>query len=470
MQLVSRYFNISDVKLEKEEPTIKELYKRNIQIAWPAALEGALMSIISSIDTMMVGTLGYTAIAAVGLTMQPRMILLILAQALCVGTTAIVSRRKGEGDQKSANLCFGQSMLIVTIIGIIMSLLGFFFAEEFMLLAGANEETLDMAVSYFRIISSALVFNYWSLCICAAMRAIGSTRITLVTNLTANLVNVVLNYALIGGHLGFPALGVRGAAIATATGTIIGCIIAFIVALKKTGYLRLRLRNVFSFDKPTMKGLMTVGSSSMIETVCLRVGFLLTSRLIASLSTDAFATYQIVSQVTMLTFTLGDGIAAAGASLVGQSLGAGRKDLAMANVRISRRISSVISICLILLLLFFRRPFAALFTEEASIIDNAALAFVVVIFAIFSQNGRVVYSGCLRGAGDVRFVALCSLISVTILRPILTWILCYPFNAALPFARLAVTGPWVAFAIDAYIRDGLLVHRINQGKWMQIKL
>ena len=92
MQAIRRYFALKDVRLEQEEPTLGQLYKRNLSIAWPAALEGALMSIISSVDTMMVGTLGYTAIAAVGLTTQPRMILLILAQALCVGTTAIVSR------------------------------------------------------------------------------------------------------------------------------------------------------------------------------------------------------------------------------------------------------------------------------------------------------------------------------------------------------------------------------------------
>ena len=470
MQAIRRYFAIKDVRLEQEEPTLGQLYKRNLSIAWPAALEGALMSIISSVDTMMVGTLGYTAIAAVGLTTQPRMILLILAQALCVGTTAIVSRRKGEQNRESANMCFGQSMLVVTFLGILMALIGYFGAEPFMRFAGANEDTLDMAVSYFRIISLAMPFNCWSLCICAAMRAIGSTRVTLATNLAANLVNVVFNYLLIGGNFGFPRLGVCGAALATAIGTVVGCVIAFCVALKKSGYLRLRLKYVFCLDKPTLHGLATVGSSSIAESVCLRAGFLITAKLIASLSTDAFATYQIVSQVTMLTFTLGDGIAAASATLVGQSIGAQRRDVAMANVRISRKIAGVVSVIVMLVIFFFRRPFAELFTQEATIISDASLAFLVVMCAIIPQNGRVVYSGCLRGAGDVRFVALCSLLSVTILRPILTWLLCYPLNSAIPAAHFAVTGPWIAFGIDAVIRDRLLIARVKKGQWLNIRL
>lgn len=102
MNLVRRCFGIKDYP-ENSQPTLMELYKENLSIAWPATVEGALMAIIGSVDTMMVGTLGSEAIAAVGITGQPRMILLILAQALCVGTTALVARRKGADDRAGAN-------------------------------------------------------------------------------------------------------------------------------------------------------------------------------------------------------------------------------------------------------------------------------------------------------------------------------------------------------------------------------
>ena len=448
-------------------PDLKKYYKQSINIAWPSTVEGALLSIIGSIDTMMVGTLGPAAIAAVGLTSQPRMILLICAQALCVGTTALCARRKGADDPAAANSCLNQSLALVTVLGVIMSLVGYFGARPFMRIAGANEDTLEMSTAYFRIISSGLMFNCWSLCICAAMRGIGKTRITMVTNITANIVNVCLNYVLINGKLGFPRLGVRGAAIATVCGTAVSCFIAIGFVCQKNGYFRLRLPR---FDRITLQGLISVGSSSIVEAVCLRLGFLITSRLIAGIGTNAFAAYQIVSQVSSLSFTLGDGVAAAGTSLVGQSLGARRKDLAMINVRISRRISVFVSIGLMLVIFLLRRQLALLFTTEEEIILGVTLSFYVVIAGLLPQNGRVVYSGCLRGAGDTKYVAMVALISVTVLRPILTWLFCYPLNNLMPGLQIAVMGPWIAFDIDAVVRNWLLYRRIKRGKWLDIKL
>jgi len=136
---------------------LKALYRKTVGIAWPSTVEGALMSIISSVDTMMVGTLGAASIAAVGLTAQPRMILLICAQALCIGTTALCARRKGADDRAAANSCLHQSLALITLIGILMTLIGYFGAEWLMKIGGANEETLALSVTYFRIIALAFL-------------------------------------------------------------------------------------------------------------------------------------------------------------------------------------------------------------------------------------------------------------------------------------------------------------------------
>lgn len=468
MGICAKLFGIRGDRGQMIEPgTVKQMYRESLAIAWPATIEGALMSIISSVDTMMVGTLGAAAIAAVGLTSQPRMILLICAQALGVGTTALCARRKGADNQAGANSCLAQSLAVVTGLGVLMMLIGYFGAELFMQLAGANEDTLQMSVDYFRIISLGIPLNCWTLCICAALRAAGYARITMISNMIANLVNVVLNYLLIGGKLGFPALGVRGAAIATVCGTAVGCAVAVSNVTRRDGYYHLSLPH---FDRETLKGLVKVGSGSILDSVCLRLGFLISARLIAGIGTTAFAAYQIVNQVAGLSFTLGDGIASAGTALVGQSLGAKRRDLAMGHVRVSRKISVVAALMLMAFITLLRRPIAQLFTNDEQIIFNVALSFFVVAVGVLPQNGRVVYSGCLRGAGDVRYVAVCSLISVAILRPILTWLFCYPMDAALPGMYLAVTGPWIAFVIDALVRDGLLYYRIRRGRWLDIRL
>lgn len=468
MELFQKLLGVKDHEGKRiETAQLKDLYKKTLAIAWPSTVEGSLMSIIGSVDTMMVGTLGAASIAAVGLTSQPRMIMLVLAQAVCIGTTALCARRKGADDQEAANSCLSQSLAIITVIGILMTLIGFFGAEWLVTLGGANEDTLELSTTYFKVISLAFLPSCWQLCICAAMRAIGKTRVTMVTNITANLVNVCLNYVLINGKLGFPALGVKGAAIATATGTVTASIICIVVVLRKGGYYRLRLPK---FDRVTLSGLFRVGSSSMVETVCLRAGFLMLARLIAGIGTNAFAAYQIVSQVTSLSFTLGDGVSTAGTSLVGQSLGAKRKDLAMAHAGVAYRIGIMVSLGLMLVITLFSRQIALLFTTDEEIIRGVTMSLYVVIFAMIPQNGRVILSGALRGAGDVKFVAVCALLSVTLLRPTLTYLFCYPIAAMLPNLQIAVMAPWIAFLIDSVVRERLMNRRIKQGKWLDIKL
>lgn len=468
MNIFQKILSVRDHEGKQVEPSqLTQLYKKTLSIAWPSTVEGALISIIGSVDTMMVGTLGAASIAAVGLTGQPRMIMMVLAQALCVGTTALCARRKGAHDQAGANACLNQSLAIVTLIGILMTLLGYFGAEWLMKLGGANEDTLALSTQYFQIVSLAFVPSCWQLCICAAMRAIGKTRITMVTHILSNTVNLCLNYLLINGNLGFPAWGVKGAAVATACGSVVACIVCFVVVLRKDGYYHLALPR---FDRVTVGALTKVGSSSMVESTCLRLGFLLLARLIAGIGTNAFAAYQIVSQVTSLSFTLGDGIAAAATSLVGQSLGAKRKDLAMLHARAAYRLGMGSGILLMVGILLFGRQIAQLFTADEVIIRNVTMCLYVVIFAMMPQNGRVIQAGTLRGAGDVKYVAVCALLSVTLLRPILTWFFCYPMAAWLPNLPVAVLAPWIAFLIDAILRDRLLGYRLNRGKWLDIKL
>lgn len=446
----------------------KELYCNALRIGLPATIEGALLSIISSVDTIMVQVVDPNAIASISLTSQPRMILLIIAQALCVGTTALVARRRGENDQAGASSVLCQSMAIITAVGIIISLLGYFFAEPIMNLAGADQDTRAMSVAYFKVIASGLVFNCWNLCICAAMRAIGNTRITMVTNITANLVNVLMNYCLIGGNLGFPKLGVRGAAIATVIGTAVACSISFFFVTRKNGYLKLHWK--VKFDRRTLSGLGRVGASSIAESAFLRIGFFINTRMIADIGATALTSYTIVQQVSSLSFTLGDGVATAGATLVGQSLGARDKEKAKDYVKVCRMISLAFSIALMVTIFFARTVLARLFTQDPQVIKGASAAFIAVIVGIISQNARVVYSGCLRGAGDVKYVAMCSLVSVAIIRPLLTWLCCYPLNTAFPTWMFAFTGPWISFVIDAFVRQILLFARIRKGKYLEIRL
>ena len=457
------------IKGQGDYKALGPLYAAALRIAWPAALEGILISVISSVDTVMVGSLGHEALAAVGLTAQPRMILLLFAQSLHIGTTALIARRKGARDMKAVRSCLDQSMALSLLLGLLITLAGFFLGEPIMALAGAQADTLPMATDYFRIMALGFVPNYLQLCVCAAFRGLGHTKVTMVTHLLSNGLNMVFNFLLIGGRLGFPALGVRGAALATVIGNLAAFALALWFAMRQASPFAYRLRWP-AFDQLTLKGLSQIGSASALEAGSLRLGFMIQNIIIASLGTAVFAAYHIISQVSSLSFTLGDGIAAAGVSLVGQSLGAKQQQRAIQVVAVTRRISLFASVFLMVLIFLLRRDLAALFTREEGVIAMATAGLLVMIPAILPQNARVVYSGCLRGAGDVRYVALVAFISVALLRPLITWLFCFPLASALPALQLSATGPWLAYLLDALIRTRLLRQRVDSGIWTRMQL
>ena len=201
--LLGRFYSVERMvpkeQLRGDLPATKEAYKNLMTIALPSVCEMVLMSLIGSIDTMMVGTLGTDAIAAVGLTGQPRMLMLCLFMALNIGVTAIVARRKGQGRQAEANLTLRNALVMIIAMAAIMMTLVLSFSKPLMVFAGAQEDTVDMADTYFRVLAWFLPINALTMCINAAQRGTGNTKTTMYVNISANVVNVIFNYLLIYG-------------------------------------------------------------------------------------------------------------------------------------------------------------------------------------------------------------------------------------------------------------------------------
>ena len=452
--------------VQGELPTTKQAYKDVLQIALPSIMELVLISLINSMDTMMVGTCGDAAIAAVGLVGQPRMLLMALFFALYIGVTALVARRKGEGRQDDANLVMRNALVIILILSVVIMLVAIQFSKDLMWLAGAKEDTIEQANIYFCILTAVLPVNAMTLCINAALRGIGNTRTTLKVNLTSNIVNIIFNYLLIGGNLGFPRLGVTGAAIATAIGIVFGfflCIIAIIPHKGSDQFLKLSRHDKWKLDKTTVKSIFSVGGNAMIEQAALRFGFFTYARICAGLGTDPFAAHQIACQFLNLTFSFADGIGVAGTSLVGQNLGKKRPDLSMLYGRVSQRMAIIVSMTLFSLLIIFRYQLVGLYTQTPHVVEMAAMLMIMV--AIFQplQTSSVVISGCLRGAGDTKFVAMVMIMCVSIIRPILAYSSVYLLN-------LGLMGAWSASIIDMTIRLTCVNKRFNSGKWTSIKV
>jgi len=465
--LLKRFFSI-DYMLKKDEilgslPTTREVYKNSFNMSWPCAFEAVLVSLVGSIDIMMVGGLGAEAIAAVGLTNQPKFVLLAMIFSLNVGVTAIVARRKGAEDFKGANSCLKQSIILSFIISLIMAISGYIFANEIMLFAGAGEDVINDSVAYYKILMVSIVFTSLSLTINAAQRGVGNTKISMRTNVVANIVNLIFNYFLINGVWIFPRLEVRGAAIATTLGSIVGFLMSVFSVYYNTRILDLRGKGNWKFDKATMKAFLSISGSSVVEQVFMRIGFFSFAIIVAALGTIAFATHQICMNVINLSFCFGDGLSAAAASLVGQNLGAKRPDKAKIYGKIGQRMAFIVSTVLFFVFILARKQIIMLFNSEEHIVSLGGMIMIIIAFTTHAQTSQTVYNGCLRGAGDTKFVALISFISIALIRPGLAWILCFPAN-------LGLKGAWIALFADQTMRYILGKKRFDSGKWTKIKI
>ena len=202
---------------------MKKYSRENIQtvlkMAWPSVLESFFVALVGMVDSLMVSRVGAHAVAAVGLTTQPKFIGLAVFIAVNVSVSALVARRKGQENQKGANEVLCAACFFVLIMSVIVSLACVIFADPIIRMCGSEEASHTEAVQYFRIIMGFIIFTVISLTVNAAQRGAGNTKIAMKTNVAANVVNVIFNYLLIEGHFGFPALGVSGAAIAIQHGT-----------------------------------------------------------------------------------------------------------------------------------------------------------------------------------------------------------------------------------------------------------
>ncbi|WP_242861765.1 MATE family efflux transporter [Bittarella massiliensis (ex Durand et al. 2017)] len=451
------------VEQEGEVPDERTVLKTTLNIAWPSILESFLISLVGMVDTVMVSSLGSYAIAAVGLTTQPKFIALAVFMSLNVAISAIVARRRGEGDRDSANRVLVQALIISVALTVVISVVTVIWADPIIRLCGSAPDTHDAAVGYLRIIQGGMIFNVLSMVINAAQRGCGNTKIAMRTNLVSNGVNIVLNYLLIGGNLGFPKLGVQGAAIATVAGTICACVMSFISVMHPGQFLSIQDFFSLKFDRRNLSAIVNIGSSTLAEQVFLRIGFLVYAVLVAKLGTTAFAAHQIGMNIMNISFSFGDGLSVAAIALVGRSLGENRRDMAKIYGGVCQRMGVLFSAAISVVCIALGTPIFMLFSREEEILRYGEMIMVIMAVITFMQVAQVVFSGCLRGAGDTKFTAVVSLISVTFIRPGLGYLFCYPLN-------MGLFGAWMGLAVDQLARFLLTYMRFHSGKWMHFKI
>ena len=295
-------------------------------------------------------------------------------------------------------------MLLNLTLSILLSVVGFVTARPLVLFMGAKDgHILSAGTAYLQIQMAGFVFFSLTSTITALLRGIGDSKTAMYYNTVANLVNLILNYLLINGHLGFPRLEVAGASLATTISQIVSCILAVIAISKKSCYIHMNLHDDF---RPSR--------------------------------TVEFAAHQVCMNIQSLTMMNGQVFSISSTSLTGQSLGKKRPDMAQAYTTRCKRCGMAIAITLGILFVIFGRPLSGLYTNDATCITLCIQILWIVAFIQPFQSSQFIVAGALRGAGDTKFVAKLTFFTVMLLRPGLALLAINVFSLGLPGAWFAI--------------------------------
>lgn len=438
-------------------------------LAWPTMLQNMIGGLQGIIDHAMVGNfIGYTGNAAIGVSIQIFIVVIVFIMSLYSGMGVLVARFAGAGDHEKVNRTVYQAYLTSLGLSIgVLAPLGWVLSPYLLDLVHATPAVQAQALPYLRIM---FVFSFGMMMffmVGGALRAAGDARTPLRLGVVYTALNVILNVILIPGLGPIPRLGTTGAAL----GTVIagGVVSLFALYLLFSGRLVVAFHQGMGLrpDWAIIRSLFRFGLPTGFQGIAMNIAGVLLLRFIGSLqqSAEAQAAYAVgyTELFSFITWT-SVGLMGATAAVAGQNLGAGHPDRSMRAVQVASRIGLGVAAAIGVLFLAIPRYLLALFGMH----DPVVVGLGVQLLTFLSVSGLFVsvaltYTGGLQGTGDTKSPLYISVIS----QIVVPLGLCAAFQAT---RGLNPTDIWLAILIGHATRSTLSVLRFRQGKWRQIRV
>jgi putative MATE family efflux protein len=445
---------------ELSEPVQPKVKLGIWELAWPSILTNLLFSVIGIVSIKIVGTLGADAVAAVTTGHRIFFALQAILMAISAGTTALVARAWGAEDYQEAAKVTSVSLWISNAVALLLMVPCLIFPYEIASIFGLAEGPTSLAADFIFYMSMFNLAFSLNMILGAALRAAGDTRTPLWIGIVTNIVNVILVYLLVHGLYGFPELGVTGAALANGISFLAGGLI--FLYLYYSGRMKLAAGGKGSVTEGRVRQLVHIGYPAGIEQFVFQVGFIAFLWLVAFYGTAPYAAYGVGVQILSISFVVGFGFSIAGATLVGQNLGAGDNEGAAKSGwnALWLAIASMVLLSIVI----------ATFAEEIAryLIDDDEVVRLTVVFinimALVQPLMAIEFTlgGCLRGAGDTRFPLITTMVGLCGVRVGLAGL----------FVILDLPVEWIYAALigDYAVKAAMLTYRFRSGRWQQVFL
>ncbi|MBS6860850.1 MAG: MATE family efflux transporter [Clostridiales bacterium] len=453
---------------EGRAPTRREEISAVLALSWPAIVQQLMLTLVQYIDTAMVGSLGPNATASVGVVSSSVWLFNGLLGAAATGFAVQVAQHIGARETERARSVVRESMLFSLLFGVFMGSAAAALSFPLPGLLGAEEAIRPDASAYFLIVGCSMPFLMAINLMSSLLRCMGDTRTPMLFNITLNIFNTIFNFLLIyepreasvfGLRVFLPGagLGVPGAALGSALASLLVALLFLRRFLSRDFPLRISLRDRFRFTRDCLSAMIRIAiPQAMAHTASCGAQIAVTV-IVAGLGTQAVAANSLAVTAEALCYQPGYGVSTAATTLVGQSIGAGRRDLAVRFARVSTLLGMAIMTGTGLLMFLFAEPLIGMFTPDADVMRLGASVLRIEAFTEPLFAASIVASGAFSGAGDTKWSFAANLLSM--------WGVRLPI-ALLLIGSLGLTGMWIAMACELSIKGLVFLWRLRSKKWL----
>lgn len=436
----------------------KTLKKELVQITWPIFVESILFMLIGIIDVAMLSHYNNNASGAIGIVNTLINMFNIFFSIITAGTSIICVQYIGAGKDKLENQkLIGASLIFNTLIGILFSILIFFFHDPLLRFMNTSKTFWDFSQVYLIYIGSTIFLQAIMSTFTASLRAYSYTQLCMYVTVIVNTINILGNYCLIYGKLGLPSLGVKGAAISTVISKIIGVVILGIMCRKKV-MNNFSLSNLKPFPFYHLKNVLKLGTPAGGESIAYNGAKLVITIILTYIGTAAVNANTYVNSISTVIFIFAVATGQGTSIIVGRLVGENSKDDAHKLCLFAYYISLVITISMSIFVIVFHVPILRIFTNDTELIHLCRNIFLVDLILELGRCTNVVIINSLRAAGDVNFPVIMGILSMWGIGVLLSYVLGILFH-------LGIIGVWIALASDEVLRGIIMYIRWQRGTW-----
>lgn len=436
--------------------------KELIRLTWPLFIQTILFMVLGMVDTLMLSRYSDNAVAAVSVSNQVLNFVQILFAVISVGTSILCAQYKGAQDEKNVGIVASVSLLFNAVMGIIFSVVLVVCSRSIFKLMNVPQEIMAYAVQYLVIVGAGSVFQALLNTTGVIVTSTGHTKVAMNISVAVNVINIVGNYILIFGAFGFPAMGVRGAAISTTISKAIMSVFAIILLVVKINK-NISIKALVPFPFEILKKILKIGIPSAGENLAYNISQLVITSIISTMGSLMLTARAYIGNITMFTIAFSSAIGQGTSILVGNKIGAKHKDDAYKACMYSLRIGIAISLIVSSICAVFSGSLVGIFTTNKEILSVAAVILIADIILEIGRVFNIIIINSLKAAGDVKFPVFWGVISMWGVSVVLSYVLGLKMN-------LALLGVWIACAADEWLRGILMLVRWKKGKWRKMKL